>query len=81
MPRSNRALRLDDCAGLSRGHDSVGVAVNDPPGVFLAPEDHDDPQRERTYVRAAGQPGLSTFNLDDIAKVRSAVSRHLLEAT
>lgn len=77
--RSNRSLRLDDGAGWSRCQDWVGVAVRDLPGISLAPEDHGDPQRERTDVPAAAEPRLPPLNLDDIAKVNSAVSRHLLE--
>ena len=55
------------------------MTVHDPPGVALASEDHGDPQRDRTHVPTTGQPRLGPLNLDDVAKVRCAVSRHLLE--
>jgi MFS family permease len=55
--------------------------VRDPPGLSLASEDHGDAQRDRSRVFAAGQPRLGPLKLDDVAKVRSAVSRHFLETT
>jgi hypothetical protein len=78
---SSRSLRLNSCADWSSGEDGVGVAVHDSPGISLASEDHGDPQRDGTHVRTTRQPRLGSFDLDDVAKVGSAVSRHFLETT
>lgn len=80
-PVRDRSLCLNSCADRSRGDDCVGVAVHDPPGISLASENHGDPQGGRTYSLATCQPRLATLNLDDVAKVRSAVSRYLFETT
>src|SRR5215217_213909 len=76
-----RPLSLNSCADRSRGEDRVGVAVHNSPGISLASENHGDPQRGRTHRLATSQPPLATLNLDHVAKVRSAVSSHLLETT
>src|SRR4030088_2429332 len=44
-------------------------------------KDHRHPQRDGSHVLATGQPRLGLFELDDVAKVRRAVSRHPFDMT
>src|SRR5688500_10336199 len=57
------------------------MTVHNFPRIPLASEDHRDPQRDRTDVIGTRQPRLRTLDVNDVAKVRSAVSGHFLETT
>lgn len=57
------------------------MAVYNSPGISLVSENHGDPQCGRSYSLATCHPPLAALKLDDVAKVRSAVSRYLLDTT